>query len=303
LNETFYTVYSPGTPYSGGGIWDWGGASLDSAGNVYVDVGNADTNAKAPFTPAPDQEVGYAEHVVKLSPSLSVMDSVLPSVNYTAISDMDYAGTPVIFQPLGCADQLEAATGKSGVLSIFDTTTLSNPPLLSLTVAPESQGAQSITNPAYSSSTGLLYVPITDTGTTYAGGNPGMIAVSFSGCTPSVAWNPGTAFGLSAFSTGSQWSAPTVTSGGVVLIWAPTESSGTGGLYALNASSGALLNGGKPIFTANGPARIGPVVDGDWVWVSDSTGDIYGLTIEASEPALRTRSSVRRTLPVYVDKE
>ena len=44
LNETFYTVYSPGTPYSGGGIWDWGGASLDSAGNVYGTTYQGGTN-------------------------------------------------------------------------------------------------------------------------------------------------------------------------------------------------------------------------------------------------------------------
>jgi len=91
-------------------------------------------------------------------------------------------------------------------------------------------------------------------------------------------------------------SAPTVTSGGVVLITAPVNSSGAGALFALDASSGAVLNGGNPIFTANGPARMGPIVDGNWVWLSDSTGDLYGLTIDASTPALRNRSTVRRTL-------
>jgi len=57
-----------------------------------------------------------------------------------------------------------------------------------------------------------------------------------------------------------------------------------------------VLNGGNPIFTANGPARMGPIVDGNWVWLSDSTGDLYGLTIDASTPALRNRSTIRRTL-------
>jgi hypothetical protein len=299
LATTFYPVYDPtaAAPYSGGGIWDWGGASLDATGNVYVDVGNADLNATSPFQPAPDQEQGYAENILRLSSNLTLSSSALPPVpSYTSPTDMDFSGTPILFQPIGCVDQLEAASGKSGQLSIFDTTALANGPLLSVTVAPESQTADNITNPAYSASTGLLYVSITDTATAYAGGEPGMIAVGFSGCTPSVVWNRGTAFGVSSFSSGYERSAPTVTSGGVVLIMAPTASSGAGGLFALDASSGALLNGGQPIFTANGPARMGPVVDGNWVWISDSTGDLYGLTIDPSTPALRRRSTVRRTL-------
>jgi hypothetical protein len=301
---TFFTVFDPNAahPYSGAGIWSWGGAALDASENVYVDAGNAETHPSSPFTAAPSEQFGNAEHIVKLSSSLSVLDSVLPPVsNYSTPRDMDYAGTPVIFQPIGCADQLEAATGKSGVLTIYDTNGLANPPLTSITVAPESGDAQNITNPSYSPKTNLLYVSITDTGTVYAGGQPGMVAISFSGCTPSVAWS-GTAFGVSSFSNGADRSAPTVTSGGVVLGWAPIDSSGTGGLFALDASSGALLNGGKPIFTANGPARMGAVVDGDWIWLSDSGGDIYGMTTDSSVPTLSSRSTVRRTVPFEGDR-
>jgi hypothetical protein len=304
LTTTFYTVYNPSAahPYSGGGIWSWGGASLDSAQNVYVDSGNADPDPPAPFADAPNEQIGYAEHITKLSASLSVLDSALPPVpNYSSPQDMDFTGTPVIFQPIGCADQLEAATGKSGQVSIFDTSTLASPPLLSISVGPESSEVPNVTNASYSPSTGLLYVPVPNSATAYASGNPGMIAIGFSGCTPSVAWNPGTAFGLSSLTTGANHSAPTVTSGGVVFAWAPVESSGTGGLFALDASSGALLNGGRPIFTANGPSRMGAVVDGDWVWLSDSGGDIYGLTIDSNVPALRTHSTVRRYVPVVRD--
>jgi hypothetical protein len=300
LTATFYPVYVPTAvaPYSGGGIWDWGGASLDAAGNVYVGVGNADETATAtPFQPAPAQDQGYAEQLVQLTSGLTVSNSALqPLGSYVGVENLDFSGTPVIFQPIGCPDQLEASTGKSGMLTIYDTTMLSNGPLMSITVAETSATADGITNPAYSASTGLLYVSITDTATPYAGGQPGMIAIGFSGCTPSLAWNPGTAFGVSSFSSGGMRSAPTVTSGGVVLITAPVNSSGAGALFALDASSGAVLNGGNPIFTANGPARMGPIVDGNWVWLSDSTGDLYGLTIDASTPALRNRSTVRRTL-------
>jgi hypothetical protein len=301
LVATFYPVFDPTAtnPFSGGGIWSWGGAALDASGNVYVDVGNADTNSNvpAPFQRAPEQELGYAEHIVKLSSSLTVLSSALPPVlSYTSTIDMDLSGTPIIFQPIGCADQLEAATGKSGRLSIYDTSALGNPPLLTITVAEPSMDAQNITNPSYSRATGLLYVSISDTATPYSGGQPGMIAIGFSGCTPSVVWNPGTAFGASSFVSGWQRSAPTVSSGGVVLVAVPVDSSGTGGLFALDASSGALLNSGNPIFTANGPARMPPIVDGNWIWLCDSAGDLYGLTTDPSVPALRNPSTVRRRI-------
>jgi hypothetical protein len=83
---------------------------------------------------------------------------------------------------------------------------------------------------------------------------------------------------------------------------APSTSSGTGGLYALDASSGALLNGGNPLFTTNGPGRMGPIVDGDWIWISDSSGDLYGLTTGSSAPALRGASSAHRTIPIERDR-
>jgi len=304
ITNTFYTAYDPaaGTPYSGGGIWDWGGATLDPAGDVYVTSGNADLYPASPFIDAPDQEVAYAEHITQLSAGLSVLNSALPAAAYSSTEDMDFSGTPVVFQPVGCADKLLAATGKSGLLTILDTTALSGTPLMTLTIAPPSSGADNETNPSFSASTGLLYEPITDSATAYAGGEPGMIAIGFSGCTPSVVWNSGTAFGVSAFTTGRQWSAPTVTSGGVVLEMAPSTSSGTGGLYALDASSGALLNGGNPLFTTNGPGRMGPIVDGDWIWISDSSGDLYGLTTGSSAPALRGASSAHRTIPIERDR-
>jgi hypothetical protein len=301
VTATFFTVYDPSaaTPYDGGGIWDWGGATLDASQNVYIDAGNADATSTAPFAPAPQQDIAYAEHIVQLSPSLSVLGSALPPApNYSTPLDMDFAGTPVTLQPLGCADQLVAATGKNGQYVIYDTTTLASAPLLAITIAPETANASSVTNAAYSASTGLLYVSITDTGTAYASGQPGMIAIGFSGCTPSVVWNQGTAFGLSSFTTGWNRSAPTVTSGGVVFVWAPVDAQGTGGLFALDASSGALLNGGQPVFTANSSARMGAVVDGDWIWLSDNDGDLYGLTIDPNEPMLRTRNTVRRHAPV-----
>ena len=52
--------------FTGGAVWDGGGGpSVDSAGNLYVTTGNQDSGTAA--------QTPYAEAVVKLSPSLSVL--------------------------------------------------------------------------------------------------------------------------------------------------------------------------------------------------------------------------------------
>src|SRR6185369_13368393 len=59
---TWYVTAAPGTGPGGGGIWGWGGASVDPAGgDLYVATGNATT------TP---ESYGYAEQAVRLSRTL-----------------------------------------------------------------------------------------------------------------------------------------------------------------------------------------------------------------------------------------
>ena len=45
LAGTFFTTFGQGANYSGGGVWGWGGVSVDGSGNVYTGVGNADDSA------------------------------------------------------------------------------------------------------------------------------------------------------------------------------------------------------------------------------------------------------------------
>jgi hypothetical protein len=102
---------------------------------------------------------------------------------------------------------------------------------------------------------------------------------------------------------------PTVTAGGVVFVGTPCELDNNGGctgtsgkyggaLWALDASSGALLNGGNPIITTASQIRMGPVVDGDWVYVFDNNSDFYALTIDpnfqAISKTLRKKSTERK---------
>jgi hypothetical protein len=67
---------------------------------------------------------------------------------------------------------------------------------------------------------------------------------------------------------------------------------GTGGgaLWALDASSGAVLNGGEPLIITSGPLRMPPTIDGNWVFVLDNNGDMYGLTIDPNYPAVAEKA-------------
>src|SRR5207253_10850011 len=68
---------------SGGGIWGWGGVSVDPANaNVYAATGNA---------LADPESYGYAEHVVRLGPGLGVKASNYPGLNAVA---GDFGMTP-----------------------------------------------------------------------------------------------------------------------------------------------------------------------------------------------------------------
>lgn len=83
------------TPSSfGGAIWQSGGApAIDAAGNVYVTTGNDNSN--------PDS-TEYGESVLKLSPTLALLNSFTPS-NYATLDslDADLSSNGVIVLPGG----------------------------------------------------------------------------------------------------------------------------------------------------------------------------------------------------------
>jgi len=171
--------------------------------------------------------------------------------------------------------------------------------------------------PAYSGATGLLYAAVTSSyGSLYP---PGMVAIS-PGCgTPSIVWQ--TAFGPDSYPAGLPRSVPAVSAGGVVFVGTPCTSDGNGGcaattsnakrrialhrripaicctppgiaggaIWALDASTGNVLNGGVPIMSTNAPLRAPPTIDGNWIYVIDTSGNLYGLTIDPTFPAIQTR--------------
>jgi hypothetical protein len=315
--NVFFTAYGVNGNFSGGGVWGWGGVSIDDAGAVYAGVGNTDDNTTAsgpapPFTQTNDETAGYGDHILKLSPDLSaVLGADNPGYTFGGVStDLDFSGTPVLFRPLGCTDTLAAAQGKAGELVLYDTAAISAfGAIKRFRTAPSTSDAGDIGNAAWSPLTGLLYVPVSSA----SGGSiqpPGMFALKPTGCngatTFPVVWHA--SFGPDSYGGANTMprSAPTVTAGGVVLAGTACTSDGAGGctaaigatfggaLWALDASTGALLNGGKPVLLTADHLRVPPVVDGKWVFVQDDGASLYGLTLDPSVPAIQNSTRVVR---------
>jgi outer membrane protein assembly factor BamB len=74
-----------------------------------------------------------------------------------------------------------------------------------------------------------------------------------------------------------------------LICCAPAGSEG-GAVWALNASTGTVLNNGLPIITTAGPIRVPPTIDGNWIFVLDNNGDMYGLTIDPSYAAISAKA-------------
>lgn len=137
-----------GGPY-GGGVWSYGGASVaTSTGNVYVATGNAIT------TP---EYYRYADHVVRLSSSLSVQAS-----NYPGLSgdDVDFGSTPVLYQRSGCHPQM-VVENKDGYLFVYNRqspSAIDNGPFQRIHIAGVKGDANLIGVPAYDPARNMVFV-------------------------------------------------------------------------------------------------------------------------------------------------
>jgi hypothetical protein len=170
----FYPAGPPSGGISGGGIWGYGGASVEpSNGHVFVATGNALTT--------PDN-YGHSDAVVELSSWLAVLGSNSPVVG----TDVDFGATPVLFRPAGCPVTLVAAKNKKGGLFVYAEGGLNSGPLQQLQVASANDWRFNGL-PAWDPVTNMLYVSnSTDSSSgTYL---HGMVALKATGCTLSLAW-------------------------------------------------------------------------------------------------------------------
>jgi outer membrane protein assembly factor BamB len=142
-SKAWYVVGQTGP--SGGGIWGWGGVSVDPVSHdVFAATGNA---------LGPNEHVRFAEHVVRLSAALAVKAANYPGV--TGI-DVDFGSTPVLYQATGCPAQL-AVENKDGELFVYDRDTISSGPFQSIKVTDPHLGYL-IGHPAWDPATQTLFV-------------------------------------------------------------------------------------------------------------------------------------------------
>jgi predicted small lipoprotein YifL len=281
-----------------------------------------------PFVAAPQEYSANAEAFIELTPGLALEASQHPISTAVYGSspvavDLDVNGTPVVVSPIGAGcGTLAALQSKSGALYLYATARIAAGPVAQYQLAPPTYDDPFIGDPSYSPATGLIYAPVpVGAGSLYP---PGMIAID-PGCgSPAVTWH--TSFGPDSDlnGDGAARSVPAASAGGVVFVGTPCQPTGTGGcagsstpasartspahrarkpalccappsstvggaIWALDASSGAVLNGGLPLLTTPAVIRMPLTIDGRWLFVVDNGGDMYGLTIDQSVPAIAAR--------------
>jgi outer membrane protein assembly factor BamB len=234
----WYTNGVGPTGPGGGGIWGWGGVSIDPAdGNVYVATGNLAANP---------ENTHWGDSVVRLTPDLKFVSGfALPVL----IGDDDLGSTPMLFQAPNCPPQF-AVEQKNGTVHLFDRNNIAAGPRQTLTLSEGSDEVHGdipvhefIGVPAYSPKLNMVFVS-NPTGLPDGSYTNGMVGFRInSSCALTKSWN--TTAGVKGFVVGT----PTIANG--VVYYAD---GGHDQVHAFNAQTGQeLWNTGttvtKPMFT------------------------------------------------------
>ncbi len=187
LSNSFNVVPGIAPPNNGGGIWGYGGVSLDTnTGNVYATTA---ADSAETFTP-------WSNRFMALDSNLNLLGAYVPSEPGTfpcsgAPCDLDFASTPTLFQPNGCS-LLAAGGNKNGNLYLFNTPDLiangSPSQILQLSTANDSLGSGGVGGvAAWWPQGNMLFVTDRGGANGIAGGVVGMRVTN--ACTLQVAWS------------------------------------------------------------------------------------------------------------------
>ena len=244
-----------GTDAYGGGIWGWGGVSIDDrTGDVYAATGNSlGTNR---------EDDGHAESVVQLSERLVLEQANDPLHPPFAVGDRDFGTTPVLLQVHGCPAQL-VAINKDGELFLYDRNHISAGPRQRIAVAADSPNSIPLYGlPAFDTATRTL-VLVSPTAPPGSRLRAGVQAFKLTrDCRLAMHWQQ-------RFDAPDAGSAPTI-AGGVVYI----GSGRNGRLRAFRLDDGLPLWSQRLSLQAIFAA---PSVDHGTVFVSDWSGHVSAL--------------------------
>jgi outer membrane protein assembly factor BamB len=204
---------------NGGGIWGYGGVSVEPGGHVlYAGVGNSHVYdaSCACFR----DDVPNGDRMVALTPDLQVVDADYPP-GINPEGDQDFGAAPSLFQPHGCPP-LAAANSKDGLLYVWRRANLAAGPLKSLGIG-DGQSAF-VGQPSWSSRLQMLF-----DGEAGSDSGNGVAAIKFSyrGCEFGELWR-------TAIGAGNQ--APPLVVNDVVF-----SGGGNEGLFALDARTGKVI--------------------------------------------------------------
>ncbi len=250
LTKQWDVVPGISAPSGGGGIWGYGGVSVDTTtGRVYAATGADSIEA---YTL-------YADRLVALSSDLNLLGSYEPfhPTSYPCSGDpcdVDFGATPVVFTPIGCPTMVSAGN-KNGVLYVTRATTLAASgqaeQAIQLNPANDWLGSGGVGGvPAWDPTDQMLFV--SDVGPGWNGTAGGVVGLKVNAdCTLSVAWSKTLGIDPNPDST------PTVANG-VVYVGEGT----TGKLAAYNAKTG------EPLWSssAGGAAFAAPIVANGMVY-------------------------------------
>ena len=238
----------------GGGVWGWGGVSIDGGGRVYAATSNS---------LGPDGEsVGHAESVVQLRAGLRLLQADDPLRPPFGTSDRDFGTTPVLIRRSGCPPQL-VAINKDGELFLYDRDHVSAGPRQRLQVGRDATYVIPLIGlPAFSvaSDTLVLEKPSRPPGSSVG---PGVVAYRLlADCRLAFDWHQ-------TFDPPDSGSAPMI-AGHVVFIGSGRD----GWLRAFSLTSGRRVGSWhlskQAIFAA-------PAVDGSTVYEAAWSGRVWAL--------------------------
>ena len=248
-------------PNSLGGIWGYGGASVDPlTGDLWVTTGNSE-----PLGAGETQ--GYAESVVQLDPSLEVVAWNRPSGIPDQYLDSDFGSTPLLFQPNGCPP-LAAAYNKNGELYVWNRDNLGGGPIWSMVTGPDDLATPFVGEPSWSDDLQTLVVA---NARVYDPTAP-------SGVLDFTATAGFTVGPSCTFPDKQTWVAPDIGLGVkppplIVGDLAFIAGGGSSAFNVLNAGTGALL---RTFFLEN-KLYSTPIVAGDEVVVGNGAGTVFAF--------------------------
>jgi outer membrane protein assembly factor BamB len=236
-----------GSGESGGGVWGWGGVSVDDrTGDVFAATGNSIGRNEA---------AGAAESVVRLSSTLAVKQVNNPLRGPFRVSDRDFGTTPVLLNAGGCPPQL-VAMNKDGEVFLYNRNAINAGPVQRLRVAdPAPSQTPLIGVPSFDPATRTL-VLVSPSAPPHSQLRAGLQAFRLSsGCRLVLRWQ--------SLFDGPYIGSPATIAGGLVFIGSGED----GWLRVYRLSDGfGLWSGnlfGQPIFAAPSVARA-TVFTGDW---------------------------------------